>query len=726
MLPQDHDPASGDPLRPFQVGAWWVDPSLQQLQRGTEVRKLPPLQLKLLRVLALAAGQTLPREQLLDRVWARRLVNDETLSRGIADLRLALDDDARQPQYLVTVPKLGYRLIAPVCWATRPPAATSAEAPNADARLRDTAPGDDAPGVAPASRAAETAPAIEPQPAEPSHTARPWLLLAGVALLALLAGTGILHRPASAHPDRVRQLLNAQPLTSAAGWERTPSFDHAGRLMAYSESATEGQAHLRLRSRDGRIDRDYSAGSESGTTDLCPRFSPEDRDLLWTRHRQGSCELWRAPVLGGPAIPMGDCAAELSCPDWQDDWVVYSAPPIDAQHAAGLIRLNLHDGRREALSMPSRSQGPDLHPRFGADGEIVFARGLEGDRRLWRWRAGRLDPIGPPPGMLYGHAPLPEGGWLVASDVAGFRALVRIDPEQSGHVLLGARGARFPATAADGSLAYEIASYDANLYLHAADRAPRRLTVSQRYDAHPRLDPTGRWLLYQSNRDGAESLYLQDLREGGERRLALDPADRWAQPAWTFDGRGLSLSRYHEDRVDLWWYTLDTDRVRPLRAAPAGCHDAQPAHDGVWIWCRRGTEADAELWRFAMDDALQAAQRLRTHVAHYQLGREDLVYLEASSGQFQHCTAEARACQPLSIAVAAHQVRNFALRERQLYYVPVGDDRVWRRSLIDGSEADTGWPAPGTLSRSLDVAGEHAVIARVDRLEIDLHWAPPP
>lgn len=725
MLPQDNDPASDDPLRPFQVGTWTVDPSLQQLQRGSTVRKLPPLQLKLLRVLAVAAGQTLPREQLIARVWARRMVNDEALSRGIADLRLALEDDARQPQYLVTVPKLGYRLIAPVCWAPLPPTAPSGE----DAAA-STPPGVSPAEVRPDPEAADPETSAPPAIAEAQATQSPgatrwrWLHAGSALLILLLVGTAVLHGPASTRaPDRVRQLLNAQPLTSGAGWERTPSFDHAGSLLAYSESAADGQAQLRLRSRDGRIDRHYTDG-EAGTEDLCPRFSPDDRDLLWTRHRDGRCELLRAPVLGGPATAMGACATGLSCPDWQGDWVVYSAPPPDAAHAAGLVRLHLRDGRREVLSTPTRSQGPDLHPRFGAGGEIVFARGLEGDRRLWRWRAGRLDPIGPPPGMLYGHAPLPEGGWLIASDVAGFRALVRIDPAHPGHVLLGARGARFPATAADGSLAYEIAHYDANLYLHGPSGAPRRLSDSQRYDAHPRLDPSGRWLVYQSNRDGAESLYLQDLREGGERRLALDPAYRWAQPAWSVDSRGLSLSRYRADGVDLWWYALDADQVRPLHTAPAGCHDAQPAHDGVWIWCRRGTEVDAELWRFSVA-ATQPAQRLRTRVAHYQLGPQDLVYLDAEQAQLLHCTADANACHALPIRVAAQQLRNFALRERQLYYVPADDAGIRRRSLIDGSEADTGWPAPDTLSRAVDVVGERAVIARVDRLDIDLHWAAP-
>lgn len=733
------DPAADaeDTLQAFEVGAWTVDPALQQLRRGTDCRKLPPRQLQLLRVLARAAGQTLPREQLIERVWARRMVNDEVLSRAIADLRLALDDDARQPEYLVTVPKLGYRLIAPVRWGVSAPAASvppeaSPEpalpdaATRSEAALPDAAPVGAAPVAEPASTdvgPAPTAPAgvVAESAVLPIRRPRRVAAAAATALAVALGMAALAWWPSEAPPDRVTQLLGAQPLTSAPGWERTPSFDHAGELIAFSESDDEGRgARIRLRSRDGRIDRRYA---DDAADDVCPRFSPDDRELLWTRHRGSDCELLRAPLLGGAPTVLAACAPGMvSCPDWRGDHVVYSAPAIDAGHAAGVTRLDLRSGRSEVLSTPTAIEGPDLHPRIGPAGEVVFARGVEGDRSLWRRQGGRLSRAVLPAGMLYGHAPLPEGGWLLASDAPGFRALIAIDIDRPGHTLLGARGARFPATAADGSLAYEVATYDANLYRLAADGSMRQLTASQRYDAHPRISPDGRWLVYPSNRDGAETVYLQDLDTGEERRLRLDPAYRWAQPAWALDGSGISLSRYRPDGVDLWWYAPATDRAEPYAAAPAGCHDAQPAADGRWVWCRQGRESDAELWRFPRQGAGDA-ERLRPRVAHYQLGPEDLVYLDAGDGRFHHCAADATACRPLPIRVAAGQLRNFALRDRALYYVAEGQDRVRRRSLLDGSEADTAWPAPGTLTRALDVAADgSAVVARVDRLEIDLVW----
>ncbi len=72
--------------------------------------------------LAAADGAPVLRQALLDEVWPRRAVNDEVLSRAIADLRTVLGDDARVPRFVETLPKVGYRLVAPVSPAAAPPA----------------------------------------------------------------------------------------------------------------------------------------------------------------------------------------------------------------------------------------------------------------------------------------------------------------------------------------------------------------------------------------------------------------------------------------------------------------------------------------------------------------------------------------------------------------------------------------------------------------------------
>jgi len=60
------------------------------------------------------AGDPVSKEELLQSVWADTFVSDDVLSRSIFELRRVFEDDARQPTVIQTIPKRGYRLVAPV------------------------------------------------------------------------------------------------------------------------------------------------------------------------------------------------------------------------------------------------------------------------------------------------------------------------------------------------------------------------------------------------------------------------------------------------------------------------------------------------------------------------------------------------------------------------------------------------------------------------------------
>ncbi|MCB1034061.1 MAG: winged helix-turn-helix domain-containing protein [Acidobacteria bacterium] len=65
-------------------------------------------------LLALSPRLTVPREVLLEKVWNGRLVEEGSVARCIAEIRAVLEDDAREPRFVETIPRRGYRLIVPV------------------------------------------------------------------------------------------------------------------------------------------------------------------------------------------------------------------------------------------------------------------------------------------------------------------------------------------------------------------------------------------------------------------------------------------------------------------------------------------------------------------------------------------------------------------------------------------------------------------------------------
>ncbi len=98
----------------FEIGDWLAVPEDSRLLRGSDVRQLEPMAMRLLIFLAERPSEVISRAEILDEVWEGRAVVDETLSRAMSLLRQALGDNAQEPSYIETLPRRGYRLIAPV------------------------------------------------------------------------------------------------------------------------------------------------------------------------------------------------------------------------------------------------------------------------------------------------------------------------------------------------------------------------------------------------------------------------------------------------------------------------------------------------------------------------------------------------------------------------------------------------------------------------------------
>ena len=110
----------------FRLNDWQVDPALDTLARGADCIKLDPRPMQVLVLLAQQPGRVLSQRQIEDAVWGDLLVTSNSVYQCITQLRRALGDDAKRPQYIQTVPRKGYRLIATVRW--QPEDATSSAA----------------------------------------------------------------------------------------------------------------------------------------------------------------------------------------------------------------------------------------------------------------------------------------------------------------------------------------------------------------------------------------------------------------------------------------------------------------------------------------------------------------------------------------------------------------------------------------------------------------------
>jgi TolB-like protein/Flp pilus assembly protein TadD len=116
------DPGAG---RAYRFGPFQLDIRERLLSRGAQAI---PLRLKVfdtLRVLVENAGRLMTKQELLDAVWPETAVEENNLNHNVSVLRKALGEKATGQQYIETVPRVGYRFVAPVDGPVAPAATDS-------------------------------------------------------------------------------------------------------------------------------------------------------------------------------------------------------------------------------------------------------------------------------------------------------------------------------------------------------------------------------------------------------------------------------------------------------------------------------------------------------------------------------------------------------------------------------------------------------------------------
>ncbi len=108
--------------RLLRFGAFELDLEGGELRKSGVLIHLPPQPLKVLALLARQAGQAITREEIRQQVWGDETFVDfeQGLNHCIKQIRTALGDDAEAPRYIQTLPRRGYRFLAPVEGAAAP------------------------------------------------------------------------------------------------------------------------------------------------------------------------------------------------------------------------------------------------------------------------------------------------------------------------------------------------------------------------------------------------------------------------------------------------------------------------------------------------------------------------------------------------------------------------------------------------------------------------------
>ncbi|WND02812.1 winged helix-turn-helix domain-containing protein [Temperatibacter marinus] len=98
----------------FVLGKWTIFPTTGHMQSPESSVTVEPKVMGLLLLLIESEGAVLSRTEIEQTLWPDVIVNEDTVARTVSRLRRALDDDAKNPIYIETLPKRGYRIISSV------------------------------------------------------------------------------------------------------------------------------------------------------------------------------------------------------------------------------------------------------------------------------------------------------------------------------------------------------------------------------------------------------------------------------------------------------------------------------------------------------------------------------------------------------------------------------------------------------------------------------------
>ncbi len=174
---------------------------------------------------------------------------------------------------------------------------------------------------------------------------------------------------------------------------------------------------------------------------------------------------------------------------------------------------------------------------------------------------------------------------LVTCAAGPLRAQLTLPEEQP--IRIG----RYPAVSPDGSrLCF---TYQGNLWVVPAQGGPAtRITASDAYDSNPRWSPDGKWLAFNSDREGGSQVFLIPAVGGPVRQLTFHSVETTVHD-WFPDNQSLLVTTSRETyRPGIYRLDAVTGRLKLLVIDESKCLFPSVSPDGNWIAYTRGALVD--------------------------------------------------------------------------------------------------------------------------------------
>lgn len=653
----------------FYIDEWLIDPRLNRVTGRGRTVLIEPKVMQVLACLAAEPGDVVDREALLDQVWGDTVVTDHVLTRSISELRKVFGDDARQPSVIETIPKTGYRLIAPVIIAD--------PAPASDGEWHRY-PGDSTPQQAGDITITASVPAwSSPEPEGFVFRGRV-AALAGLLVLALVVSAWLLIPSASAPITP----LPTQPFTSLPGMELFPAFH--GQNLAFTWSGPDSRTadlYVKLIGEETTLQL-----TDDSANVMAPAWSPDGHHLAFRRYAKDHCGVFLISALGGPERKLVDCATSEFGLAWSPDGAWLAVARHDtARQNIGFSLLSLETRELRPLTRPDQPHQRDHTATFSPDGHwLAFLRSVSYD--MADVYVVPVEGRAAPTRLTFDNRHVAGLAWaadgrslVFSSNREGNFKLWRIPASGGEPEWLAAVGAYDPgglAVAAEGDyLAYEEWDYEINVWgiaLAASDAPsrPKRFVASTRWDYHPQISPDGQRLAFASNRSGHFELWTCDFDGANPMRLTSFNGPFVGMPRWSPDGRKIVFDARADGRAAL--YLIDADGGPPTRLTNDPSDHLAPSwsRDGQWIYFASNRSSAWQIWKMpAAGGAATQVTRDGGYLAFESMDGDVLYFSKYGTPGLWRISTEGGAETHLLDDLTISDWGNWTVGEAGIYYV---------------------------------------------------------
>ena len=343
-----------------------IDTHNQLLHRQGQTINLAPKVYDLLVFLCQNSQRVISKDELMEQVWTGTLVTENAISRTLVKVRKALADDPKNPQYIITVPRKGYRMVAN--FVASDTVSNQPESLVSTNQIDDL--NDDEKQAARIEKNQHSTLTAQPLVLSQSRTSKNTVLIA-VGVIMLIVITYAL----SIKTNTVLQTKQIKPLTREIGVEQYPAVSPELTHLAYRKDVSGKPSYINIENLSSHVKQ--SITHERGALSK-PVWSPTQDKLAFLYQHNSVCMIFWAELSDiknkDTWQDITECGAQASphfvfSPDGQ---YLYFNDRQSASHGYQVFRVNLANNEKDIVNQPITNGLGNYSFDISPDGERLL------------------------------------------------------------------------------------------------------------------------------------------------------------------------------------------------------------------------------------------------------------------------------------------------------------------------------------------------------------------